>query len=231
MQQGILQSGIRHESRRLERDLFPDLSERERSDLFGTAVQTNYREETCLRTEGDSCSELFFVLSGTLRICKTGTNGKNVTLYRVGRGETCLLSLSSLLQETPFPAYILSEEGTSVLRLPRTTFISWYQHSERWRSFVAKTLARGTMQLVSTLDMVALHHLDAQIVRYLLEESDGSDILRRTHGLIASDLGLSREAVSRSLKKLEREGLLSLTRGEVFLMDRRRLRRVIAQNQ
>lgn len=231
MEQGILQSGIRRESRRLEGDLFPDLSDRERSDLLGTAVLKNYPEETCIRTEGDFCTELFFVLSGTLRICKTGTNGKNVRLYRVGRGETCLLSLSSLLQDTPFPAYILSEEPTSLLRLPRATFISWYQHSEGWRAFVAKTLARGTMQLVTTLDMLTLHHLDAQIVRYLLEESGGSDTLRRTHSLIASDLGLSREAVSRSLKKLEREGLLSLTRGEVFLIDRRRLRRITAQNQ
>ena len=210
-------------------DIFPELTDHDRKELIATSIQRDYQEEVCLRSEGDFCSELFLPLKGTLRVCKEGTNGKNITLYRVGRGEVCPLSLSSLLQELPFPASVLCEEGSSILRLTATAFNSWYMTSQGWQRLVARSLAEGAMKLMTTLEMVALHTLDIQILHYLLEQTDGGELLQRTHGVIAADLGLSREAVSRSLKKLEREGLISLSRREIFLIDRRRMQRVVSR--
>lgn len=216
---GLLNRGTQTEQREFPLHL-PGLSDSERNDLLRSATHGTYRPGECVQVEGENCRRIFFVLAGRLRVCKEGTNDREVTLYRIGAGETCPLTVSSLMQGTPYPAYIVCEEKASVLQLPATTYISWYRRSDGWRNYIAELLAGSTLALLSTLDLIALHSLENQIVLYLLRESEGGEKISRTHAAVASDLGLSREAVSRGLKRLERRGLIALTRGEILVLDR-----------
>jgi CRP/FNR family transcriptional regulator len=168
-------------------------------------------------SEGDACSAIAFVLAGEVRVYKTGETGREITLYEIGPGETCILNASCLLSGTSYPAHAVTSAEGSMLLVPAPAFRRMVAEHEPLRDFVFALLSQRLSLVMELIEEVAFARMDRRLMDYLVEKSENNK-LEITHQKIASSLGTSREVVSRLLKDLERKKLVSLSRNSITLL-------------
>ena len=167
--------------------------------------------------EGDACSAIAFILSGDIRVYKVGQTGREITLYEIGPGETCILNASCILSGQAYPAYAVAVSDVNVVLVPSAVFRRTVSDDESLRSFVFTLLSQRLSGVMELVEEVAFRRMDERLSDYLIEKSENSR-LETTHQRIANDLGTSREVVSRLLKDLERRGQIGLSRNAITLL-------------
>jgi len=167
--------------------------------------------------EGDACSGIAFVLSGEIRVYKVGQSGREITLYEIGPGETCILNASCILSGQTYPAYAVALTEVNVVMVPSDVFRRLVSEDESVRKFVFSLLSQRLSGVMELVEEVAFRRMDERLTEYLVEKSE-NDRIDTTHQRIANDLGTSREVVSRLLKDMERSGLVALSRNAVSLL-------------
>lgn len=179
-----------------------------------------------LSREGDACVYFPIVESGIIRVYKLSRDGHEVTLYRIRGGESCILTLSCLVQSTRFPAHAKVEKESTVFLVPAATFKAWSVDVPFWRDYVLGHLSTTLNRVVGLVENMLFRSVELRIVDALLDHAGrGDGVVRATHQDIANEIGSAREVVSRNLKDLEREGILALGRGEIRITDTPRLLR------
>ncbi len=191
-----------------------------REALLSLAVGRTLEHKQVLVSGGGQCSHLPLVLAGRLRVYKVSDSGKELTLYRIERGESCILTATCILNDASFPA-IAESEGRSVVALaPAKLIVRLVDEHPEWRRFVFGLYARRLDAVLSLVEQVAFHHIDARIASLLLASAAGkSGLVRKTHAQIAAELGTSREVVSRILRDFEVAGLVDTLRGRIRILD------------
>ncbi len=175
-------------------------------------------------SEGMPCNAYVMRLAGQSRVYKLSSSGREILLYRVGAGETCVLTTTCLLGRSDYPASTVVEEPIRDVIVPAPVFHQLMIESSVFRRFVMENYGALISDLIVLLDEVAFHSLDARLAKLLLDETAGK--VSRTHQQIADELGTAREVVSRQLKRFEQKGWVSLGRGVVELLDRAALERM-----
>lgn len=170
--------------------------------------------------EGQSCTALAMVLEGQVRVAKLGGSGREITLYRIHPGDSCVLTTSCILSAQPFPAVAVTETEVEALFVPAAQVRAWLERYDAWRALIFGLVARRLGAVISLVEEVAFRRLDERLARLLLELAarHGSEV-PVTHQRLADELGSSREVVSRTLKDLERQGLVAVARGRVRVQD------------
>ncbi len=168
--------------------------------------------------EGGPCGAYVMRLSGRSRVYKMSASGREILLYRVGSGETCVITTTCLLGNSDYPASTIVEEPIKDVIIPSAAFNQLMIDSKVFRTFVMTNYGALISDLIVLLDEVAFHSLDARLAKLLLDE--GADNVQKTHQQIADELGTAREVVSRQIKRLEQKGWVALGRGKVDLLDR-----------
>ena len=190
------------------------------------AILQHFPAGTELSREGDSCHFYPIVKRGLIRVYKLSRQGHEVTLYRIREGESCILTLTCLMKTAEFPAHALVEEDSDVWLVPADVFRSWTTEEGFWRDYVIGYLSRTLNRVIGLVDDMLFRRVELRIIDSLLEQTtEEAPVLSATHQEIANEVGSAREVVSRNLKDLEREGLLSLARGEIRILDRKKLRK------
>ncbi len=169
-------------------------------------------------SEGDSCPVIAFVSSGEIRVYKTGQTGREITLYEIGPGETCILNASCILSGTSYPANAVTLSDVTMLLIPSSDFRRLVDRHEEMRDFVFALLSRRLSGVMELVEEVAFGRMDERLLDYLIEKSEHGK-LETTHQKIANDLGTSREVVSRLLKDLERKQEVRLSRNSISLLN------------
>ena len=123
-------------------------------------------------SEGDACSAIAFVLSGEVRVYKTGETGREITLYEIGPGETCILNASCLLSGTSYPAYAVTTAEGSMLLVPAPDFRRMVAEHEALRDFVFGLLSRRLAGVMELVEEVAFGRMDQRLMDYLVEKAD-----------------------------------------------------------
>ncbi|WGZ95753.1 MAG: Crp/Fnr family transcriptional regulator [Candidatus Thiothrix putei] len=177
--------------------------------------------------EGDICPQLAIVLSGSVRVYKVGENGREITLYRIGRNDSCILTASCILSQTRFPALAVVEQAVQVAVIPAVRLREWVAQHEVWRGYVFGLMSQRLADVITTLNEVVFRRVDVRLAEYLLKLDAQQVQLAVTHQELASELGTAREVVSRILKDFERENLLALSRGTLTVQDRAGLQRKV----
>ncbi|MGB3694175.1 MAG: Crp/Fnr family transcriptional regulator [Spirulinaceae cyanobacterium] len=168
--------------------------------------------------EGEMCNHLPLVISGSVRIYKTGESGREVTLYHLEQGDSCILTASSIISQKVFPAFAVTETEVEAFVIPANSLREWVIHEPIWQEYIFGLLAQRLANVIEIVEEVAFRRMDSRIASYLLNNGDSNiRTLRITHEAIAQELGSSREVVSRILKSFEKQGLLSLSRGKIEL--------------
>lgn len=170
-----------------------------------------------LYAEGDACAAIAFVLAGEIRVYKISEGGREITLYEIGPGETCILNASCILSGTSYPANAVTLAPSRILLIPSMIFRRLVGEHEELRAFVFSLLSRRLTTVMELVDEVAFGRMDGRLMDYLVGKGEKGR-LETTHQKIANDLGTSREVVSRLLKDLERKGKVRLARNEITLL-------------
>lgn len=177
---------------------------------------------------GDRSEGFILVLRGSVRVEHTGASGRSVVLYRVGPGDSCVMTTSCLLSGAVYEAYGFAEGEVEALALPAPAFRRLIEADPAFRDLALGTFSRRLIELVEVIDELLLHRVDLRVAGWLAERTALRPI-PVTHQAIAAELGTAREVVSRILKEFERRGWLSLTRGAIELHDPKALRRFAEQ--
>lgn len=208
--------------------LFPDLLELEQESKALLARYSRIIEApvgTIGYREGTPCGAYVLRLAGQSRVYKMSTSGREILLYRVGSGETCVLTTTCLLGSSDYPASTIVEEPIRDVIVPAAAFNQLMVESRIFRRFVMQNYGALISDLIVLLDEVAFHSLNARLAKLLLEEPSAQ--VNRTHQQLAAELGTAREVVSRQLKRLEQKGWVSLGRGHVEILDKVALEKMI----
>ncbi len=176
--------------------------------------------------EGDRVDGIALLLSGVVRVYKVSQNGREITLYRFGLGESCILTANAILSGQNFPAIATVEKDAEAILIPSADFRNWVQRFEPWRSFVFELLSNRLSSVMETVEEVAFRRMDERIASLLLDYGRRDNPIRITHQVIASELGSSREVISRLLEDFSARGLVKVSRGELEILDDEGLGRV-----
>ncbi len=168
------------------------------------------------------------MLDGSVRVEKTAGNGRKIVLYRVARGETCLLTTSCLIAKQRYPAEGVTETEVLAAALPENIFHEALAISPEFRAFVFASFGARMTDLILLVEEITFGHADVRLARWLLDSGSAPDEIVTTHQQLAAELGTAREVISRLLKEFERRGLVRLARGRIVITNRPRLEALAA---
>ncbi|HKI55272.1 MAG TPA: Crp/Fnr family transcriptional regulator, partial [Anaerolineales bacterium] len=169
--------------------------------------------------DGDRVDGIALLLSGVVRVYKIGETGREITLYRFGLGESCILSANAIMSDKSFPAIATVEEDAEAVMIPAEVFREWVNKYEPWREFVFGLLSERLSTVMTVVDEVVFKRMDRRVASFLLNQAEVQNPMRVTHQEIAAELGSSREVISRILEDFSREGLINAGRGTIEAMD------------
>jgi CRP/FNR family transcriptional regulator len=169
--------------------------------------------------EGDRVDGIALLLSGVVRVYKIGETGREITLYRFGLGESCILTANAILSEKTFPAIATVEEDAEAVMIPAEVFRLWVKKYDLWREFVFDLLSDRLSTVMAVVDEVVFKRMDRRVAAWLLDQARVKNPMRVTHQEIAAELGSSREVISRILEDFSREELIEAGRGTVEVLD------------
>ena len=167
--------------------------------------------------EGDSCRGIAFLLSGDIRVYKISESGREITLYEIGPGETCILNASCILSNKTYPANAVTITQGEMLILPAAKLKSLISQHEAVREYIFSIFSYRLTSVMTLLEEVVFSKMDERLKDYLVEKSE-NNILHTTHMAIANDIGTAREVVSRLLKDFEHKGYIKLNRNMISIV-------------
>lgn len=169
---------------------------------------------------GSPCRLYLLVISGTVRVGFITEAGRQVVLYRVGPGESCILTTSCLLGSVPYPADGITESAVTAVAIDAREFEQALNASPDFRSFVFQNVGRRFAEVIGRMTDVAFGSIDGRLARALLQAAGPVLRMKLTHETLANELGSAREVVSRHLKVFEQHGWVRLGRGSIEVLNR-----------
>jgi CRP/FNR family transcriptional regulator len=166
--------------------------------------------------ENQPCQGFPLLLSGSLRVIKSSANGRELQLYRVIPGESCIMTSSCLLGDTRYQARGIVEESVEIIMLPAPVFHTLLGKFEAFRSYVFKLFTERLTDMMELVTAVAFQKLDQRLAALLVAKSNP---VHTTHQALADELGSAREIVSRLLKGFSEQGWVKLGREQITLTD------------
>ena len=169
--------------------------------------------------EGDDPESLALVLSGVVRVYKLGPTGREITLYRFGHGESCILTANAILSRRSFPAIAAAEQDLEAVIIPAAPFRQWVRDFDPWREFVFDLLSDRLSAVMTVIDEILFQRMDQRLAAWLLDQGQPGRTLEVTHQAVADELGSSREVISRILEDFSQAGLVATGRGSIELLN------------
>ena len=210
------------------RKIFPfwnEIPESDREFICRNSFSLTYPKGAGIH-DGNECSGVIFVRSGSLRLSMMSENGKDITLYRLHPGDMCMLSASCVLKAITFDVMIDAEEDSECYVIGGPAFAALSERVPDIRIFALETAVGRFSDVMWVMQQILFMSMDKRLAIFLLDESarTGVDTITLTHGQIARYIGSAREVVSRMLKYFAGEGIVEVSRGDIRILDRRRLR-------
>lgn len=209
-------------------DMFPfwnKISENEKEFICSHSTDIVYKKGTTVH-DSTECSGVIFVQSGCLRVYMMSDEGKDITLYRLYKGDMCMLSASCVLNAITFDVFIDAEEDSECYVINGSAFMKISNDNPDIKIFSLETAVSRFSDVMWVMQQILFMSMDKRLAIFLLDELSrtGGDFIPFTHGQIAKYIGSAREVVSRMLKYFANEGIVSPSRKGITILDKERLR-------
>ena len=190
--------------------------------LLANAMVMVIPDGTVIFDEDQPCQGFPLLVSGSIRVLKASPNGRELQLYRVSPGESCILTSSCLLGHTRYHARGIAESALEMVLLPAPSFHSLLGKHEAFRNYVFHLFSDRLTDLMQLVSAVAFQKLDQRLAVLLIARPSP---LHTTHQALADELGSAREMVSRLLKGFAEQGWVKLAREQIEVTDKTALKR------
>ena len=170
----------------------------------------------------------FFLYDGRIRVSQSSDTGRDIVLYRVDAGESCVLTTACMLAEEAYNAEGIAETDITAIVLPKLAFDRLVAEEEAFRKFVFAAYSRRLIDLLRVVDDVAFGHMDVRLAERLLALSGDFKEIAATHQQLASELGTAREVISRILQDFQKREMIAQSRGRIALLDKPALKELAA---
>ena len=212
------------------KEIFPfwdKISETDKDYICQNSYTITYPKDTNIH-DGNECSGVIFVRSGSLRLSIMSDEGKDITLYRLHQRDMCMLSASCVLQTITFDVFINAEEDSECYVISGPAFAAVSERNPSIKIFALETAVSRFSDVMWVIQQILFMSLDKRLAIFLSDESarTGSNTITLTHGQIAKYIGSAREAVSRMLKYFTNEKIVEVSRGGIKILDKKRLRKL-----
>lgn len=198
-----------------------------RAELDAGSQMVSVPEGTQIFAPGQTADSLWLLLEGTVKVQQHSETGRDVFLYRVHAGESCVLTTACMLAFEDYSAEGTAENDVKAVAIPRKTFDDLVAKSPVFREFVFTAYSRRITDLFTLIDDIVFQRMDVRLASRLLELADGDGVVHSTHAALGTELGTAREVISRTLAEFQRRGWVEQARGEVRLISRSGLERLV----
>ena len=197
------------------------LTDDERDLVARCSTIREFQRGESVHSAGSACLGLILVLEGLVRVSMLSDEGREITLSRLTKGETCVLSASCIITQITFETEMAAEEPCSLLIVSPTAVDMLSEQNIYVRCFLFEQATERFSDVMWTMQQLLFNSLDQRLAAFLLDESvrTGSRDLKLTHEQIAVQISSAREAVARTLKRFSAEGLIKTGRGRLTLTD------------
>lgn len=178
-----------------------------------------FSENEIIMDYGSYVKFMPLLVDGVLKVSRENEEGQELFLYYLQSGDSCTMSFSCCLMHKKSEIRVVAEEDSQILAIPVRYMDEWMRKYPSWKNFVMKAYDDRMLELIKTIEVIAFQKMDERLIGYLHKkvEVSGSNIIEATHQSIANDLSASREAISRLLKQLEKQGKLELKRNKIII--------------
>ncbi len=209
---------------------FPGLSQLEspiKQLLLNRSTIIEMPADTIVFGPGKSPENMLFLLEGTVRVQQVSESGREIVLYRINAGESCVLTTACLLAYDDYSAEGYAETPVKAAAVPRQLFDDLVAQSKPFRNFVFAAFSKRITDLFLVIDEVAFQRMDVRLAQKLIEISGGKDTIATTHQKLSVELGTAREVVSRQLQEFQRRSWIAQSRGTITILQRDQLRKLV----
>lgn len=186
-------------------------------EILAKGILKDYSANEVLIREGQFISSFPLIIKGLIRISRNNSDGNELLLYYLQENDVCAMSLTCCMANMTSNVKAVAEEETKVILLPVEMLDLWIGKYPGWRQFVMRTFQNRFRELIDTVDSIAFMKLDERLIKFFVDRNkkSGSPYFSGTHQDLALQLNTSREVISRLLKKLEKDGLVELSRNNI----------------
>ncbi len=216
------------DNRELFASTFPfwdKMSESDKELFMRSSQNIKFKKGTNIHN-GNECTGVILIRSGSLRLYILSEDGKEITLYRLFPGDMCMLSASCVLESVTFDVFVDSEENSDCVVLGGCAYEDVSRRMTDAKIFALETALSRFSDVMWVMQQILFMSMDKRLAIFLLDETakSGTDIVKLTHEQIAKYMGSAREVVSRMLKYFVSEGIVETSRGGIRILDKKRLR-------
>lgn len=214
------------------KQIFPfwnKLSKAEQDSLLQGMVELRYEKGTLIHRSDESCKGIMYVMTGQLRTYILSDEGREVTLFRVREEEVCIMSASCLMDSFAFDVMIEAVEDTVVQMFPSVLLAGIMEAHPEVELYIYKATTERFSDVMWMMQQILFMGADRRLAIFLWDEmaKTGSEMIYYTHDEIARFIGSAREVVSRMVKYFAQEGVLESKRGEIKIIDKKKLKQYL----
>lgn len=202
------------------------MSETDKETFLRSSQSVNFKKGTNIH-DGNECTGVIMVKSGSLRMYLLSEEGKEITLYRLSPGEICIFTASCVLEAITFDVFVDSEENSECVVVGGCAYEDLARRMPEAKIFALECAISRFSDIMWVMQQILFMSMDKRLAIFLLDEANknGSDTVKLTHEQIAKYMGSAREVVSRMLKYFASEGIVSSSRSEgIRILDKKKLR-------
>jgi len=190
---------------------------REQLSAFGTVK--HFKQDDIVLNESSHIKAIPIVMKGSLRVMRTEEDGREILLYYIKAGESCIMSFLGGIHHETSKVKAIAEEDAEVLLLPIDKVGVLLKDFPEWLDYIFKLYHKRFEELLEVVNAVAFKKIDERLLNFLHKKAEvtNNKVLSITHEQLANELGTARVVVSRLLKQLEINGTLKLGRNKITI--------------
>lgn len=191
---------------------------REQLSTHGTIK--HFKQDDVILNESSHIKAIPIVMKGSLRVMRTEEDGREILLYYIKAGESCIMSFLGGIHHETSKVKAVAEEDVEVLLLPIDRVGLLLKDFPEWLDYIFRLYHKRFEELLEVVNAVAFKKIDERLLNFIHKKAEvtNSKVLSITHEQLANELGTARVVVSRLLKQLEINGTLKLGRNKITIL-------------
>lgn len=175
-------------------------------ELLNTSIHTKtLTKGQIMQRNNKECVGVPFVIKGRLRVFSLSQSGREMNIYKIEKGDLCLLAALCVITQKPYEFMVSAVEDTEIMVISSSAFREIINNNSKFNTYILSLVADKLIHSLSLHEKVHLTGIREKLISYLYEHADEDNIVRLTHEMIAKDLGSSRVVISREIGKLRAE--------------------------